>query len=90
MKHIILAVTTILTLIVAEPTVTVLNGTYSGRYLAEFEQDLFLGIPYAQNAGGQNRFRAPQALNEKWSGVRPATNYSNACPTPERRAASAM
>lgn len=30
------------------PSVTVKNGTINGRYLAGFEQDLFLSMPYAQ------------------------------------------
>lgn len=64
----------------AAPTVTVLNGTYTGLHLASFDQDLFLGIPYAQNAGGQNRFRIPQALNESWDGTRDAVAYSDQCP----------
>lgn len=62
------------------PTVTVLNGTYEGIYLPSFDQDIFLGIPYAQDTGNQNRFRIPQALNESWTGVRDAKNYSEACP----------
>lgn len=65
------------------PTVSLINGTYEGRYLSTFNQDVFLGIPYAQDTSGQNRFRIPQSLNETWSGTRPATNYSNACPDPQ-------
>lgn len=30
------------------PTVTVLNGTYAGVYNDNYNQDFFLGIPYAQ------------------------------------------
>lgn len=64
----------------ADPIVTIPNGSYEGVYAPTFDQDLFLGIPYAQDAGGANRFRIPQALNETWSGTRDAKNYSNACP----------
>ncbi|KAK3060753.1 hypothetical protein LTS18_007759, partial [Coniosporium uncinatum] len=64
----------------ANPTVTTVNGTYEGRYLASFEQDLFLGIPYAQDTGGANRFLIPQSLNETWDSTRYAHNYSDACP----------
>ncbi|KAF2467248.1 alpha/beta-hydrolase [Lindgomyces ingoldianus] len=64
----------------ADPTVTVLNGTYEGLYLPSFDQDVFLGIPYAQNTGGQNRFRIPQSLNTTWNGTRAAKEYGNACP----------
>jgi carboxylesterase type B len=62
------------------PTVSVLNGTYSGYHLQTWNQDVFLGIPYAQDAGGVNRFRVPQPLNETWDGVRPVTSYSDQCP----------
>lgn len=62
------------------PTVTVLNGTYEGGYLPDFDQDLFLGIPYAQDTGGQNRFWVPQSLNETWTGIREAKGYGHACP----------
>lgn len=64
----------------AQPTVQVLNGSYAGVHLPKWNQDIFLGIPYAQDAGGANRFRIPQALNESWDGVRPATEYSDQCP----------
>ena len=64
----------------AQPTVKVRNGTYSGVYLSTWDQDIFLGIPYAQDAGGPNRFRIPQALNETWDDVRQATAYSDQCP----------
>lgn len=52
----------------ADPVVTLTNGSYEGLYLPSFEQDIFLGVPYAQDTGGQNRFRVPQSLNETWSG----------------------
>ncbi|CAK4030985.1 Hypothetical predicted protein [Lecanosticta acicola] len=64
----------------AVPLATVLNGTYAGLYLPTFNQDVFLGMPYAQDTGGPNRFRIPQAVNEKWDGIRDAKNYSMACP----------
>ncbi|KAI4703027.1 hypothetical protein J4E81_001904 [Alternaria sp. BMP 2799] len=65
-----------------EPTVTVLNGTYEGVHLPSFNQDIFLGIPYAQDTGGQNRFRIPQSLNTTWNGTRPAKSYGDSCPDP--------
>lgn len=74
------------------PVVTVLNGTYSGLHLPGFSQDIFLGIPFAQDTGGQNRFRIPQSLNTTWNGTRPATQYGHACPdhTPEQDAEFGM
>ncbi|KAH6623094.1 Alpha/Beta hydrolase protein [Chaetomium tenue] len=62
----------------AAPVATTLNGTYTGRYLAEFAQDLFLGIPFAQ-AG---RLENPTPLNETWEGTRSAEWYGNICPVP--------
>ena len=40
------------------PTVTVTNGTYSGLHSTAYNQDIFLGVPYAQSTGGQNRFKS--------------------------------
>lgn len=62
------------------PVVGVLNGSYEGLHLPSFRQDVFLGIPYAQDTGGANRFRVPQSLDETWDGVRQAKVYGPACP----------
>lgn len=72
-----------------DPHVTVLNGTYAGLHSPAFQQDLFLGMPYAQDTGGENRFRIPQALNESWQDIRSAKQYGNACPD-ENLAADAV
>ncbi|OMP84301.1 Lipase 4 [Diplodia seriata] len=64
----------------ADPLVRVRNGSYAGLHLPQFGQDLFLGIPYAQSTGGENRFRIPQALTETWNGTRDAKAYGHACP----------
>ncbi|KAL5404919.1 hypothetical protein PMIN03_008827 [Paraphaeosphaeria minitans] len=63
----------------AGPAVKVLNGSYEGIHLPQLGQDIFLEIPYAQDTGGENRFRVPQAFNEAWNGTRFAQAYSNAC-----------
>lgn len=63
-----------------DPFVKVLNGSYSGLHLPQFSQDVFLGIPYAQDTGGPNRFRIPQPLDTSWSGTHDAKQYSVACP----------
>lgn len=73
----LLVVTTLAT---TAPQVTVGNGTYEGVYLASFAQEIFLGMPYAQDTGGENRFRRPQALNSTWKGIRPAKQYGHTCP----------
>jgi len=61
------------------PTVTVSNGTYVGRYLPEYNQDLFLGMPYAQPPIGDLRFTVPQSLNTSWYGTKSAEEYSDEC-----------
>ncbi|KAF1951775.1 alpha/beta-hydrolase [Byssothecium circinans] len=79
-------------LAVADPTVTILNGTYEGLRLPSFGQDIFLGIPYAQDTGGQNRFRIPQTLNTTWNGTRSVKQYGPSCPDfqPDRDGAYGM
>lgn len=64
----------------AQPTVKLRNGSYAGLHQPSYDQDIFLGIPYAQDTGGANRFRVPQYLNESWEGVRDATSYGDMCP----------
>lgn len=61
------------------PTATTLNGTYAGRYVPEYNQDFFLGIPFAQPPLGDLRFANPQSLNTSFAGVRNATEYSPEC-----------
>ncbi|KAL6703349.1 hypothetical protein ACN47E_009767 [Coniothyrium glycines] len=62
------------------PSATVKNGTYTGVYSEQYDQDYFLGIPYAQPPVGDLRFRTPSGLyNTSWSGSKPATQYSSEC-----------
>ncbi|GMG13718.1 unnamed protein product [Aspergillus oryzae] len=60
------------------PTATVKNGTYEGKYVALYDQDLFLGIPFAQPPVGELRFQNPQSLNSTF-GTRNATEYADSC-----------
>jgi hypothetical protein len=61
------------------PTVTVRNGTLKGAHSAEYDQDFFLGIPYAQPPLNDLRFRAPYSLNSRWQGAKDAVKYSPEC-----------
>lgn len=63
----------------ASPTATVTNGTYEGKYVASYDQDLFLGIPYAQPPVGDLRLRNPVSLNESFDDVRQAVDYADSC-----------
>lgn len=58
------------------PTAETKNGTYLGKYNSVYNEDEFLGMPYAQPPVGDLRFRAPVSLNESWSDSRNATDYS--------------
>ncbi|KAK7546631.1 Alpha/Beta hydrolase protein [Phyllosticta citricarpa] len=61
------------------PTASTKNGSYVGVHSAQYNQDFFLGVPYAQPPLGDLRFRVPQSLNSSWSEPRAATEYSNEC-----------
>lgn len=63
----------------AAPTAQVKNGSYYGIYSQSYDQDFFLGIPYAQPPVENLRYRAPQPLNSTWEGTRNATEYSPQC-----------
>ncbi|OZJ04896.1 hypothetical protein BZG36_02513 [Bifiguratus adelaidae] len=54
------------------------NGTLVGKHLDGFNQDIFIGIPYAQPPTGELRFAPPQPLNSAW-GSRKAVKYGNSC-----------
>ncbi len=59
------------------PTVQTLNGTIEGRHLPEFNQDLFLGIPFARAP----RLKNPEAWNETYPSSAPfdASGYGPTC-----------
>jgi len=62
----------------SSPTVAVKNGTLKGLYSSEWDQDFFLGIPYAQPPVGNLRFRWPQP-SLSYNGTRDATQYGYSC-----------
>ncbi len=61
------------------PTAKTVNGTYRGRHISQWDQDAFLGIPYAQPPVGSLRFRWPQSLNSSFAETRDATEYGHSC-----------
>jgi carboxylesterase type B len=61
------------------PVVTIKNGTVQGRHSPEWNQDFFLGIPYAQPPLGDLRFRWPQSINTSFEGVFDASSYGHSC-----------
>lgn len=69
----------VLALATSSPTATVKNGTLQGLHNPDWDQDFFLGIPYAQPPVGPLRFKWPQSLNTSYSGVRDVTQYGYSC-----------
>lgn len=61
------------------PSVDLSNGTYLGVSNEHYQQEFFLGIPYAQPPTGSLRFAAPQPLDESWDEPRDASEYGNIC-----------
>ncbi len=61
------------------PTVHLKNGTYAGIHNTYYNQDLYLGMPFAQPPLGDLRFRVPRSLNSSWTDARNATAYSPIC-----------
>ncbi|KAI9048271.1 hypothetical protein LZ554_008066 [Drepanopeziza brunnea f. sp. 'monogermtubi'] len=62
------------------PLVTVLNGTYAGVHSSSYNQDFFLGMPFAYPpVQGPLRFSPPVSLNTSWKGTRDATEFGDTC-----------
>lgn len=61
------------------PSAKVLNGTYAGLHSSSYNEDFFLGIPYAQPPVNDLRFTVPQSLNSTFSEPRAADAYSPEC-----------
>ncbi|MCE0767731.1 carboxylesterase family protein [Pseudonocardia kujensis] len=59
------------------PEVAVTGGRLRGRRVGDVAT--FLGVPYAADTGGPNRFRPPQPVGS-WSGLRDALHVGKACP----------
>jgi carboxylesterase type B len=61
------------------PIVNTLHGSYVGLHNSLYNQDIFLGVPYAQPPVGDLRFATPRSLKTTWSGLRNATEYGYSC-----------
>ena len=61
------------------PTANTLNGTYYGYHNSFYNEDYFLGIPFAQPPVNDLRYAAPQSLNSSWTGAKNATQYGYEC-----------
>lgn len=61
------------------PSATTVNGTYVGKYLSEWQQDAFLGMPFAEPPLGPLRFTRPKTIEETFDGERSATEYGFSC-----------
>ncbi|KAK7987426.1 phosphoglycerate mutase-like protein [Apiospora arundinis] len=61
------------------PRAQTINGTYEGLHLPDWDQDAFLGMPFAQPPIGPLRWRWPQSIDASFAGVRNATAYGHSC-----------
>lgn len=60
-----------------DPTVQISTGEYVGRYIPEFKQDVFLGIPYADKPV---RFTPAKLATGKVGVTKAAKGYGYSCP----------
>lgn len=63
----------------SSPMAQTLNGTYEGLRLPVWDQEAFLGMPFAQPPVGPLRWRWPQSINASFEGLRNATTYGHSC-----------
>lgn len=63
----------------ANPCVAVPQGKICGRHDSGYNQDLFLGVPFAKAPTGQLRFAKPRAVDQSSKTIN-ATAYGPSCP----------
>lgn len=73
------ALATALTVTSSTPTASIKNGTVVGKHVPEWQQDHFLGIPFAQPPVGQLRFARPRSIEKTFDGPLDATQYGSSC-----------
>lgn len=61
------------------PTVSLKNGTVEGFHIPSYNQDAFLGIPFAEAPVGDRRFRTPHYLENGWESPFEAKTYPPKC-----------
>ncbi|KAL7271295.1 hypothetical protein RUND412_005962 [Rhizina undulata] len=61
----------------SDPVVTLSSGKLIGKYLPTFNQDVFLGIPYA---GKTPRFTPSTLITTKSNDIKQASEYGYTCP----------
>lgn len=64
----------------AGPRVNIKNGTLQGLHLPAFDEEVFLGVPFAAPPVGDLRLRRPKPYQSAWKGVRNAAIRSPSCP----------
>lgn len=62
---------------ISDPTVQISTGAYVGRYIPEFKQDVFLGVPYADKPV---RFAPAKLATGRAEVVKAAKGYGYSCP----------
>ncbi|KAJ7032363.1 alpha/beta-hydrolase [Mycena alexandri] len=77
-RLLLLAALTFTAVVAQQPSVTIKNGTVRGVELPQFNQSIFLGIPYAQPPIGDLRLRPPRSINSSF-GTIDATAYGPHC-----------
>ena len=61
------------------PTVTIKNGTIQGVHSSTYNEDFFLGVPFAQPPTGELRYRLPQSIDKTFNGTLQTTEYAPEC-----------